>query len=343
MSAPSQHAPVMRAEILEALSPRDGGLYLDGTFGGGGYTRALLDAAHTTVLALDRDPAAIARGRALEAERAGRLALVEARFSDMEQVAASRGIAGVDGIALDLGLSSDQLGDPARGFSFMQDGPLDMRMSPEGPHAGPSAADLVNDLEEPDLSRLIFTLGEEPRARAIARAIVTARAHAPVARTSQLADIVSRAVGGPKSKGRGAHKIHPATKTFQALRIAVNRELEELALGLAAAERLLKPAGRLAVVSFHSLEDRAVKRFLVERSGRQAAPSRHRPAREEGPAPSFRLLDRHALKPGEEEVARNPRARSARLRAAERTEASALRFDASSLGLPQWVLKGVSP
>ena len=338
MSA-TRHEPVLRAEVIEALAPRDGGIYLDGTFGGGGYTRAILEAARTRVLALDRDPAALARGVTLAEQARGQLTLVEARFSEMERIADEQGVPGLDGIALDLGLSSDQLADAGRGFSFQADGPLDMRMSP----AGASAADLVNTLDEAALTRLIAVYGEEPRARRVARALVAARAEAPITRTLQLADIVDRAVGG-----RGAHKIHPATRTFQALRIAVNRELDELAEGLAAAERLLKPAGRLAVVAFHSLEDRIVKRFLATRAGEAGAPSRHRPDRADEPAPSFRLLKRGAVQASPAEVAGNPRARSARLRAAERTAAPPHVFDPWKLGLPQLdltelVLKGVTP
>lgn len=328
----SHHISVMAEEVVAALNPRAGGIYLDGTFGGGGYTRALLKTAGVKVVGLDRDPAAIARGSSLVREADGRLALVHCRFSQMEEAVAALALTAVDGVALDLGLSSDQLDDAARGFSFQVDGPLDMRMGAEGPNA----ADLVNGLSERELADVIYTYGEEHRSRAIARAIVAARGETPITRTGALAQIVAKAVGG-----RGADKIHPATRTFQALRIAVNDELGELARGLAAAERLLAPAGRLAVVAFHSLEDRIVKRFLTLRSGGEGAPSRHQPMPEAGPSPSFRLLSRGARKPSAAEIAENPRARSARLRSAERTEAPAHPLDLAALGLPPIALDGV--
>jgi 16S rRNA (cytosine1402-N4)-methyltransferase len=305
------HTPVLLDEAVAALAPRDDALYVDGTFGAGGYSRALLAAARCRVIAIDRDPAAVARGDALAREHAGRFAILEGRFGDMETLLARLGISTVAGIALDLGVSSPQLDDPARGFSFRADGPLDMRMG----SGGTSAAELVNSLSESALANLIYIYGEERFARRVARAIVAARRKAPVTRTLELAEIVRAVV--PASGG-----IDPATRTFQALRMEVNDELGELERALAAAERLLAPGGRLAVVSFHSLEDRKVKDFLRARS--EAAPkgSRHRPA---GPAraPSFRLLTRKPVTPGAAEIARNPRARSARLRAAERTAAPA--------------------
>jgi len=307
------HQPVMLAEVVAALAPRDGKLYLDGTFGAGGYARALLEAAGCAVVGIDRDPAAIERGRALAAAYGDRLALIEGRFGDMAALLATRGIARVDGIALDLGVSSPQLDEPARGFSFRADGPLDMRMGRDGE----TAADLVNRLPERELAALIAELGEERHARRVSKAIVKARATAPITRTSALAAIVRRAV--PPAKDG----IDPATRTFQALRLKVNDELGELDRGLASAERLLAPGGRLAVVAFHSLEDRRVKSFLRERASEAAGASRHAPQPAARRAASFRLLHRRALRPSEAESAANPRARSARLRAAERTAAPA--------------------
>jgi len=309
----SAHLPVLLAEVVEALSPRDGATYLDGTFGAGGYARALLAAARCRVFGLDRDPAAVERGRTLSHEFSDRLTVEEGRFGDMESLLGRAGIDRVAGVALDLGVSSPQLDEAARGFSFRAEGPLDMRM---GRH-GKTAADLVNELPEGELADLIFALGEERHSRRVARAIVTARAAAPIRTTTALAEIVRGAL--PPARGG----IDPATRTFQALRIAVNDELGELDRGLTAAERVLEPGGRLAVVSFHSLEDRRVKEFLRRRS--EAAPrgSRHLPAAPAGRSPSFRLLSRRAVQPGEAELRRNPRARSARLRAAERTLAPA--------------------
>ena len=309
------HLPVMLNEVLDALRPTDGGFYVDGTFGRGGYAGALLDAAHCTVLAIDRDPQAIAAGRALADRHPGRLLLRHGRFGDLQRLVTAE-VDSVDGVTLDLGVSSPQLDDPARGFSFRADGPLDMRMDPSD--GGPTAADLVNRLAEGELADLIFRLGEERKSRRVAHAIVAARAEARIETTAQLAEIVRRAVG------RSADGIDPATRTFQALRLAVNEELEELDRGLVAAERVLKPTGRLAVVAFHSLEDRAVKQFLKLRAGTEAKPSRHAPAARPTAATSFRLLGNRALRPGAAELAANPRARSARLRVAERTSAPVL-------------------
>jgi 16S rRNA (cytosine1402-N4)-methyltransferase len=309
---PAVHQPVMLAEVVAALAPRAGKLYLDGTFGAGGYARALLEAAACAVVGIDRDPAAIARGSALASRYGERLALIEGRFGDMEALLASRGIARVDGIALDLGVSSPQLDEAARGFSFRADGPLDMRMGRDGE----TAADLVNRLSERELATLIAELGEERHARRVSRAIVGARAAAPITRTAALAEIVRSAV--PRAKDG----IDPATRTFQALRLQINDELGELDRGLASAERLLAPGGRLAVVAFHSLEDRRVKGFLRERAGEGAGTSRHAPVAARRSA-SFRLLKRRAARPSDAEAAANPRARSARLRAAERTAAPA--------------------
>jgi 16S rRNA (cytosine1402-N4)-methyltransferase len=309
MSGDVLHAPVLLAETLAALAPREAATYVDGTFGAGGYSRALLAAARCHVIAIDRDPAAVARGGALSADYPGRFTVIEGRFGDMETLLAPLGISAVAGIALDLGVSSPQLDDPARGFSFRGDGPLDMRMGGDGA----TAADLVNTLSESALANLIYIYGEERFARRVARAIVAARREAPLTRTAELARIVRAVV--PTSGG-----VDPATRTFQALRIEVNDELGELERALIAAERLLAPGGRLAIVSFHSLEDRKVKEFLRERSAAAPRGSRHLPARPAN-APSFRLLTRKPVTPGAAEIERNPRARSARLRAAERTAA----------------------
>ncbi|HET9018852.1 MAG TPA: 16S rRNA (cytosine(1402)-N(4))-methyltransferase RsmH [Acetobacteraceae bacterium] len=309
------HAPVMLAEVLATLAPRDGGRYLDGTFGGGGYSRAILEAADCTVWAIDRDPDAITRGAALLARHPARLHLIEGRFGDMLALLREAGIASLDGVVLDLGVSSFQLDEAARGFSFRADGPLDMRMGRDGP----TAADLVNTLPERDLADTLFELGEERRSRSIARAIVAARAEQPITTTARLAAII-RGVVPPDRSG-----IDPATRSFQALRIRVNDELGEVARALDQAARLLAPGGRLVVVAFHSLEDRLVKRFMAEAAGRAPAPSRHDPAGlRDRAAPLWRLLTPRALRPGEAETQANPRARSARLRALERLASASL-------------------
>lgn len=305
----SGHLPVMLNEVLAALSPRDGGLYIDGTFGGGGYSRAILESSDCQVLGIDRDPAAIARGAALQALYPGRLQLMHGTFSQMDRYLTEVGMASADGVVLDLGVSSFQFDEPERGFSFRADGPLDMRMG----LVGPSAADVVNTADERALADILLRYGEERKARAIARAIVKAR---PIARTLQLAELVA-GVLGPKAR---AAAIHPATRTFQALRIYVNDELGELERALDAAASVLAPAGRLAVVSFHSLEDRIVKRFLQSRSGRASAPSRHVPMGAQV-RPQYRLLGAFPDMPGEPEILRNPRSRSAKLRAAEKLAA----------------------
>ena len=314
------HVPVLRDEVVDALAIVPGETHVDGTFGAGGYTKAILDKGAARVFAFDRDPDAIQCGEGLAASSGGRLTLVPERFSRMRQALSDRGVDSVDGVTLDIGVSSMQLDRPERGFSFQADGPLDMRRA----QAGRSAADFVNDAGESEIADIIFHYGEEPKARRIARAIVAAR---PIERTGQLADIVRRSTGHKP----GAKK-DPATRTFQAIRIHINEELHELEGGLAAAEQVLAPGGRLAVVTFHSLEDRIVKRFLKERSGALPSRSRHLPAvKELGPAPTFEAVAK-PVRAGEAELAANPRARSATLRAARRTAA------------PPWsVSKGVSP
>ena len=325
---PLSHRPVMLSEVMAHLAPRPGEIFIDGTFGAGGYTSALLDAG-ARVMAIDRDRSAIAAGRTLEADSDGRLTLVEGRFSGLETFANTFGFAPVDGVVFDVGVSSMQIDDPERGFSFRHDGPLNMRME----SGGVSAADVVNRAPVKALARIIGVLGEEKRAGRIARAIDAARQEGPIAGTRQLANIVETAAGV-----RGPQRIHPATRTFQALRIFINRELEEIAMALAAAESILKEGGRLVVVAFHSLEDRIVKRFLQARS-RESRGSRHGPLTVSA-LPSFTELTRRPVEPGPDEVAANPRARSARLRAAIRTAAPAHMLDMKSVGVP--VLAGIS-
>jgi 16S rRNA (cytosine1402-N4)-methyltransferase len=303
MSAP--HVSVLLKEVIENLAIGPGDTVVDGTFGAGGYSRAFL-ATGAKVVAFDRDPTVRRFAAGFPEER---FRLVEARFSEMDAVL---GEGHADGVALDLGVSSMQIDEAERGFSFMQDGPLDMRMGADGP----TAADLVNTLEQEELARIIFVYGEERESRRVARAIVRRREEQPFTRTLELAAFVEKALGGR----RGA-KIHPATRTFQGLRIAVNEELSEIEAGLMAAERVLKTGGRLCVVTFHSLEDRIVKNFLSVRAGRTPAGSRHAPPLEKGAEPSFRLLFNGAQSPSDEETKANPRARSAKLRAAVRTEA----------------------
>jgi len=311
MDNATPHRPVLLAEVIEALSPRDGAIYVDGTFGAGGYSRALLEAAQCIVFAIDRDPDAVKGAAPLLDRYAGRLHILQGRFGDMFDLLGARGIEAVQGVALDLGVSSMQLDQAERGFSFRFEGPLDMRME----RAGKSAADLVNELAERPLADLIFTFGEEKKARRIAKAIVAARALAPIDTTQHLAQIVRRAIGP-------AHdRIDPATRTFQALRIAVNDELAEIDRGLAAAERLLALGGRMAVVSFHSLEDRRVKQFMREHAGRNPKASRHLPIQDAEAKPTLRLIAPGGIEPGADEIRANPRARSARLRVAERTDA----------------------
>jgi 16S rRNA (cytosine1402-N4)-methyltransferase len=306
----ARHIPVLVRRAVAWLSARDGGLYVDATFGAGGFSRAILLATPSArVIGIDRDHGAIEAGAPLVEEARGRLQLVEDRFSNLEDIAGRHGGA-IDGVVFDVGVSSMQLDEAARGFSFRLGGPLDMRMG----QSGPSAADVVARAGERDLAAIIATLGEEHHARSIARAIAKARAERAIDSTAALAEIVARAVPGRPAP------IHPATRTFQALRIFVNEELAELAEALVAAERVLKPSGRLVVIAFHSLEDRIVKNFLAARS-RAPAASRHRPEAIAA-APTFHVLTKRPETPDEAEIAANPRARSAKLRAAERTAAA---------------------
>jgi 16S rRNA (cytosine1402-N4)-methyltransferase len=309
--ADPRHVPVLGREAVEMLSPQVGGSYVDATFGAGGYSRAILGVSGTRVIAIDRDRTAVAGGFDLVDRSEGRLTLVEDRFSRLAEICAAEGVTAVDGVVMDVGVSSMQLDQAGRGFSFRLDGPLDMRMG----QTGPTAADVVAKASEAELADIIYLFGEERHSRAVARAIVAVRKEAPITTTRALADIVARVV---RSK---PGDIHPATRTFQGLRIFVNEELDELQTALQAAERALKPGGRLAVVSFHSLEDRIVKNFFAERS-KTGGGSRHLPEVKQT-APSFRLLTKRPVAPGEAEVSANPRARSAKLRAAERTDAPA--------------------
>jgi 16S rRNA (cytosine1402-N4)-methyltransferase len=318
--AGKRHIPVLGREAIEMLKPHDGGLYVDATFGAGGYSRAVLDIPGTRVIGIDRDRSAIAGGFDLVDRSGGRLTLVEDRFSNLAGICAAQGVQRVDGVVMDVGVSSMQLDEADRGFSFRITGPLDMRMG----HHGPTAADVIAKASEADLANIIYIFGEERHSRAVARAIVAARKETPIATTRALADIVSKVV---RSK---PGEIHPATRTFQALRIFVNEELDELHLALSAAERVLKPGGRLVVVSFHSLEDRIVKNFLVERA-KAGGGSRHLPEVAHA-APSFVVLTKRPVTPDADEISANPRARSAKLRAAERTQAPAH----AAAALPAW-------
>ena len=311
MTETPPHVPVLLAEVLDALEPLPGSVIVDGTFGAGGATRALLDRG-AEVVALDRDPSAVRGGGGLAAESGGRLRLIEARFGDLESVARGLGIDAVDGVVLDIGVSSMQLDEADRGFSLRFDAPLDMRM--EG--AGRSAADLLREENEETIADILFHFGEERAARRIARAIVADRETAPYVRTAALAEMIARV-----APARRGELTHPATRTFQALRIAVNDELAELLRGLVAAERLLKPGGRLAVVTFHSLEDRIVKLFLASRSGRGHAASRRLPGEPAEPAPTFDVPRGQPIEPGAAETRANPRSRSAKLRFATRLDA----------------------
>lgn len=314
MSVLGEHISVMVDEVVRGLAPKDGGTYVDGTFGAGGYSEALLRAANCTVWGIDRDPLAQAFGRQLAEKYPGQITVLSGCYGDMESLLSEVGVGHIDGIALDLGVSSMQIDDFERGFSFRGDGPLDMRMG----SSERTAADVVNQMAEKELADIIYRYGEERASRRVAHAIAELRRTEPITRTGQLARLVRSVVA--KSKDG----IDPATRTFQALRIFVNDELGELERGLSAAERLLVPGGHLAVVSFHSLEDRRVKTFLRERSGEAPRPSRHMPDQGEAPVPTFKVRKRSGFRPSEQETAQNPRARSARLRIAERTSAAAL-------------------
>ncbi len=337
----AMHIPVLLSPILDALTPHSNEIYLDGTFGRGGYSAAILDAADCKIIAIDCDPDAIASGQQLVANFEGRLDLMEGQFGDMAALAAASPIgqhalkaeglesnaAFLDGIVLDLGVSSPQLDEAERGFSFQKDGPLDMRMA----QSGQSAADVVNDFSEQEIADILYVFGEERKSRWIANAIVKARKEEPFTRTAQLSALITKVLG--KKPGQ---KKHPATRSFQALRLYVNAELEQLVLGLMAAETLLKPDGRLVVVTFHSLEDRIVKRFMNQCAGRVAQGSRHLPDLNVLPSkPSFKLLKARGDSASEEELAQNPRSRSARIRAARRTKAAPMQPDGTALGLPK--------
>ena len=314
-TAERPHIPVLLNQVIESLSPADGDIIVDGTFGAGGYSRALLESTQCVVVAIDRDPFAIKQGQAMQDEFGDRLKLVQGCFGDMENILDNLGLAHVNGITLDLGVSSMQLDNAERGFSFMRDGPLDMRMA----HEGVSAEDIVNELSEDELARIIAVYGEEKKARAIARAIARRRENTPITRTGELADIVESVLGAARYV-RGEKRTHPATRTFQALRIYVNDELGELLRALKASEAKLAPHGRLAIVTFHSLEDRIVKKFFSYRTGRVGRGSRHMPE-QVMTASSFAELRQRRQDPTADEISDNPRARSARLRAVERTQA----------------------
>ena len=311
----SPHAPVLLNEVIEALSPRAGEVMIDATFGAGGYTRAIL-ATGASVIGLDRDPTVKPHAEAVAADHPGRFRLIETPFSGLAEAFSETGEARLDGAVFDIGVSSMQLDQAERGFSFMRDGPLDMRMADEGQ----TAADIVNGWEHGPLAHILKLYGEERQSGRVATAILRRRAERPFERTLDLAEVVEKALGGR----RGA-AIHPATRTFQALRIAVNDELGELERGLAAAEAVLSPGGRLAVVTFHSLEDRIVKTFFAERSGNAPGGSRHAPVAVETRRPSFDMIFKGAREATDQERAVNPRARSAKLRAAVRTDAPAWR------------------
>jgi 16S rRNA (cytosine1402-N4)-methyltransferase len=319
-AARPRHIPVLGREVMGWLEPRDGGVYVDATFGAGGYSRAILEINNTRVIGIDRDRTAIAGGFELVDRSNGRLTMVEDRFSNLAEVCAAQGVSPVDGVVMDIGVSSMQLDEAARGFSFRADGPLDMRMGQDGP----TAADVIAKASEADLANIIYIFGEERHSRAVARAIIAARKEAPIATTRALAHLVAKVVRAKPGD------IHPATRTFQALRIFVNGELDELLLALSAAECVLKPGGRLVVVSFHSLEDRIVKNFFSERA-KAGGGSRHQPETTQR-LPSFSILTKRPVMADDDEVSSNPRARSAKLRAGERTDAPAQ----PATALPGW-------
>ena len=320
----ARHIPVLLDPVLAAIQPKEGEWVLDGTFGFGGYSRAIMDQG-ASVLGVDRDPEAAKRALVLQGDYQNRLRFVSGCFGELADIAAAESLSPLDAIVLDIGVSSMQLDEAERGFSFMQDGPLDMRMS----QSGPTAADVVNEMAEGDLIRIFRELGEEKQGRRIASAILARRAITPFETTLDLAGVIEKAVGRKPQQ-----KIHPATRVFQALRIYVNGELDELVDGLMAAERCLKPGGRLVVVTFHSLEDRIVKRFFQERSKTHAGGSRYLPERDLA-APSFEMAVKGGVGPDKEELERNPRSRSAKMRAGIRTDAAPHPMDAYGLGLPR--------
>ncbi|MCT4656447.1 MAG: 16S rRNA (cytosine(1402)-N(4))-methyltransferase RsmH [Cohaesibacter sp.] len=324
VGGPVRHIPVLLDEVVEALAPQQGQWVLDGTFGFGGYSTAIMQAG-ANVLGVDQDPEAAARADSLKEQFGDQLRFEAGRFSQLADIAQAQGLSPLDAVVLDIGVSSMQLDDAHRGFSFMQDGPLDMRMA----QSGTSAADVINTYSSMDLGQIFKQLGEEKQAKRIAQAITERVKQSPFETTLDLASCIEKAVGRKPQQ-----KIHPATKVFQALRIYVNGELDELIDGLVAAENCLKPGGRLVVVTFHSLEDRIVKRFFQERSKLHAGGSRYMPQQDLAP-PSFEMLAKGAVGPGEEELERNPRARSAKLRAGLRTEAPVHPLDARALGLPR--------
>ena len=305
------HYPVMLSEVLDFLSPKDGGVYVDGTFGAGGYTSAILDKADCTVYAIDRDETVLERVAELQERYGERFVFLRGCFGDVEALLRDVGVEQIDGFVLDVGVSSMQLDQSGRGFSFREDGPLDMRMDTSS--GGETAADIVNTYEQEELANLIYEYGEERKSRQVARKIIERRIEKPFSRTLDLAEVVRSVV--PKSP---KDKTDSATRTFQALRIAVNDEIGELERALSAAETVLSKGGRLVVVSFHSLEDRCVKKFLQDKSQTGSRGSRHMPDVQVAGMPVFELLSRKAVKPSDEEVASNPRSRSARLRAASR-------------------------
>ncbi|MEP2704975.1 MAG: 16S rRNA (cytosine(1402)-N(4))-methyltransferase RsmH [Roseibium sp.] len=325
VGGPERHVPVLLDEVLEWLDPKPGEVIIDGTFGAGGYSRAILD-RKAKVIGVDRDPDAIAGGQDLVKQAKGELILVPGQFAELDIHARKSGFEAVDGVVLDLGVSSMQLDEADRGFSFMRDGPLDMRME----QAGPSAADVVNELPVRDLIRIIGFLGEEKRATSVAHAIERARLEKPFSRTIELANLIEKVLGRNPKKAQ----IHPATRTFQALRIYVNGELHQAAKALGAAEQILKPGGRLVLVSFHSLEDRIVKRFFQDRTKTRGGGSRHMPEEEVPPA-TFENLTRKAVEAADSETSENPRARSAKLRAGRRTDAPARELDIHDAGVPR--------
>nr|WP_321980273.1 16S rRNA (cytosine(1402)-N(4))-methyltransferase RsmH [uncultured Cohaesibacter sp.] len=327
----ARHVPVLLKPVIDALAPEGGQWVLDGTFGFGGYSEAILKCG-ANVLGVDRDPEAAERAAVLQAQYGDKLKFVAGCFGELADIADEAGCAPLDAVVLDIGVSSMQLDEAERGFSFMNDGPLDMRMS----QSGPTAADVVNDYSEAELVRIFRELGEEKQARRIAGSIVARRGSVPFSRTLDLANVIERVVGRKPQQ-----KIHPATRVFQALRIFVNGELDELVDGLVAAERCLKPGGKLVVVTFHSLEDRIVKRFFQERSKTHAGGSRHMPEQDLA-APSFDMLVKGGVGPDDEELERNPRARSAKMRAGVRTDAAPHMLDASGLGLPRMLAESRS-